>query len=116
MAVERSDEGAKRLGRKELAPLTWPSRWSSARATDWHPSGGPDAATSDSPAEAGRSDAGQGESADDRSAPTDPSTAYPATTDPATARPANDVLRPDRPAHDPLPADDPTLTTDHDPP
>ena len=41
VAVERSDEGAKRHGRQELAPLTRPSRSSLARATDWHPSVGP---------------------------------------------------------------------------
>ena len=41
MALERSDEGAQRHGRKELAPLTRCSRSSSARATHNHPSVGP---------------------------------------------------------------------------
>ena len=67
MAVERSDEGAERLGRKELAPLTRPSRSSSARATDWHPSGGPAAHVRRTSNGAPRSE-GQGGSAHDRSA------------------------------------------------
>ena len=67
MALERSDEGAKRHGRTELAPLTRPSLSALSRATDWHPSGGL-AAHVNPAAEAGRSDAGQGGSAHDRSA------------------------------------------------